>query len=119
MSKKITFGRIPSTLAVAAFRRIGPLRRFLEGKCFKIVGLHAARNLFVDFFSIHSNGRLQSATISINLFSKTSTSFFVMGFSTHDSNQTLFFGISVFDFFLTGLLFEDAVDNVETLEVDA
>jgi len=22
-----------------------------------------------------------------------------MGFSTHDSNQTLFFGISVFDFF--------------------
>jgi len=109
---------------VAAFRRIGPLRRFLECTCFKIVGLQAAKNLSVDFFSIHSNGILESATISINLLSKTSTSFFVIDFSTHDYNQALFFVVSGFDFFMTGLLFEafpneDADDNVDALEFDA
>ena len=90
VSKKITFRRIPSKLAAAAFHRIGPLKLFLEGKCFKIVGLHAARNLFIDFF-IHSN-------ITIGNHFDQNFNFFV-DFSTHDSNQTLFFGISVFDFF--------------------
>ena len=79
-----------------------------------------AKNRLVDFHSIHANGRLQSATISINLASKTSISFFVMGFSIHDSNKFLFFVVSSLNFFLMGLSFEaaDDDDNVDTLDVD-
>ena len=90
MSNDIIFENSTSTLAVAAFRRIGPLRLLLEGKCFKIVGLQAAKNRFVDFRSIHANG------ISISLLSKTLISFFVMGLSAHDSNTFLFFVVSGF-----------------------
>ena len=96
MSNNITFGRITSTLAVAAFRRFDPLRRLLEDKCFQIVGLQAAKNRFADFLSIHANGMLQSTTISINVLSKTSISFFVMGLSAHDSNMLFFFVVSGF-----------------------